>query len=314
MISKHSVSLPMHQSDMPLQYMRRTREYYLALGYGTAYQWAQFDDVPFTKLAKPLAECTVALITTAAPYQPDKGDQGPAAPYNAATKFYEVYRASTTTMPDLRISHVAIDRDHTTGEDIGGYFPLTALRHAAKSGRIGKVAEQFYGFPTNRSFNTTTQIDGPALLATCIADGVDAAVLIPNCPVCHQSVSIAARILEQAGIATVIMGCALDIVEHVGVSRMVFSDFPLGNSAGRPNDAASQTQTMEMALNLLEEATCPRTTYRSPLEWRGAQDWKDDYSNAAKLSAEEIARRKQAFDAAKSTAKDLRTNMPSTRT
>lgn len=302
----------MHAPDKPLQYIKRTREYYVALGYDTPYQWAEYEDVPFTKLEKPLAQCRVALVTTAAPYQPDKGDQGPGAPYNADAKFYEVYAASTATMPDVRISHVAIDRDHTTAEDLGSYFPLAALKQAAKAGQIGQVAEQFYGLPTNRSIKTTAQVDGPALLAKCLKDGIDVAVLVPNCPVCHQSVSIAARILEDAGIATVIMGCAMDIVEHVGVPRLLFSDFPLGNGAGRPNDPASQTQTMALALGMLEEASLPRTTQNSPLKWRGAPDWKEDYSNATKLSTEEILSRKRAFDAAKSTAKDLHTNKPST--
>ncbi len=301
----------MHEPDQPLKYIKRTREYYVALGYGTPYQWAQFEDVPFTKLDRPLAQCRVGLITTAAPYQPEKGDQGPGAPYNAGAKFYEVYAASTATIPDLRISHVAIDRDHTTAEDLGSYFPLAALRQAAEAGQIGQIGEQFYGLPTNRSIKTTTQVDGPALLAKCLKDRIDAAILVPNCPVCHQSVSIAARMLEDAGIATVIMGCAKDIVEHVGVPRLLFSDFPLGNGAGRPNDPASQTQTVTLALGMLEEATAPRTTHASPLKWRGALDWKDDYSNAAKLSAEEITRRKQAFDVAKSTAKDVRTAKPS---
>ena len=69
---------------MPINYIARTRRYYQVLGYGAPYEWAQFDDVPFTPLAKPLAETRVTLITTAAPFQPDKGDQGPGAPYNAA--------------------------------------------------------------------------------------------------------------------------------------------------------------------------------------------------------------------------------------
>ena len=65
---------------------------------------------------------------------------------------------------------------------------------------------------------------------------------------CHQTVSLAARHLEDNGIPTVIMGCAKDIVEHAGVPRFVFSDFPLGNSAGRPFDVESQRQTLELAL------------------------------------------------------------------
>ena len=74
--------------DAPLEYMRRTRDYYLALGYDNPYRWAHYTDAPFTPLKKPLKDSTLVLITTAAPYQPDKGDQGPGAAYNAGAKFY----------------------------------------------------------------------------------------------------------------------------------------------------------------------------------------------------------------------------------
>ena len=79
------------EHDAPIPYMQRIRDYYQGLGYGAPYLWAHYAEVPFRPLEKPLAECRVALITTAAPYQPGKGDQGPGAPYNAAAKFYSVY-------------------------------------------------------------------------------------------------------------------------------------------------------------------------------------------------------------------------------
>ena len=125
--------------------MARTRAYYQGLGFGAPYDWAHYADVPFTPLRKPLAASRVAIVTTAAPYQPDKGDQGPGAPYNAAAKFFTVYSAPTDSDPDLRISHVSIDRQHTTAEDQGTYFPLAALRRAAQTGRIGDVAPRFHG-------------------------------------------------------------------------------------------------------------------------------------------------------------------------
>ncbi|HSW23287.1 MAG TPA: reductase, partial [Burkholderiaceae bacterium] len=212
--------------DVPIAYMQRTREYYAALGYGEPYRWARHAEVPFQPLAKPLARCRVAIVTTAAPYRPECGDQGPGAPYNAAAKFYSVYSGDSTSDPDLRISHVAIDRAHTTAADIGSYFPLAALRRCAAAGRIGALAPRFHGLPTNRSHRVTIDVDCRELVARCNADGVDAAVLVPNCPVCHQSVSLAARALEASGIATVVMGCARDIVEHAGVPRFLFSDFP----------------------------------------------------------------------------------------
>ena len=102
------------------------------------------------------------------------------------------------------------------------------------------------------------------------------------------------------------MGCAKDIVEHVGVPRFLFSDFPLGNAAGRPKDVASQAFTTELALKLLESAPGPRTTVQSPLRWSDDPGWKLDYSNIARLSPEEIARRKAEFDANKEVAKSRR--------
>ena len=238
--------------DVPIPYLPRIREYYAALGYGAPYEWAHYAEAPFRPLRKPLAQSRIALITTAAPYQPDKGDQGPGAPYNSAAKFYQVYSGDADGTPDLRISHVAIDRQHTRATDIGGLLSAggTAPRRRERTHRL--VAPRFHGAPTNRSHRTTLEIDCPELVARCKADGADAAILVPNCPVCHQTVSLAARALESSGIATVIMGSAKDIVEHVGVPRFLFTDFPLGNSAGRPHDAESQAFTLELALKLLE--------------------------------------------------------------
>lgn len=123
---------------------------------------------------------------------------------------------------------------------------------------------------------------------------------------CHQTVSLAARHLEENGIPTIVMGCAKDIVEYVGVPRFLFSDFPLGNPAGKPHDPESQAFTLELALRVLEAAPVPRTTVQSPLRWSADPGWKLDFSNIARLSPEEIARRRAEFDRQKEIAKTIR--------
>lgn len=123
---------------------------------------------------------------------------------------------------------------------------------------------------------------------------------------CHQTVSLAARHLEAHGIPTVIMGCAKDIVEHCGVPRFLFSDFPLGNSAGRPFDVESQRRTLELALRVLESAPGTRTTVQSPLRWSADAAWKRDYLDLTKLSPDTIAERRKEFDEAKAVARDKR--------
>ncbi len=123
---------------------------------------------------------------------------------------------------------------------------------------------------------------------------------------CHQTVSLVARILEAAGLPTIVMGCAKDIVEHAGAPRFLFSDFPLGNPAGRPHDPASQRETLALALRLLESAPGPNTTLRSPLRWSDDPAWKRDFSNIDLVPPEEIVRRRAEFDRIKDVAKSRR--------
>jgi hypothetical protein len=165
--------------DAPLEYMRRTREYYLALGYDNPYRWAHYIDAPFQPLKKKLSDSTLALISTAAPYQPDKGDQGPGAAYNAAAKFYTVYSGDTAVDHDTRISHIGYDRKHTTAKDSNTWFPLPLMREFANQGRF-KLAKRFHGAPTNRSQRVTLETDAPEILARCRQDQVDAALLVPT--------------------------------------------------------------------------------------------------------------------------------------
>ena len=166
--------------DLPIRYIDRSRAYYLALGYDNPYRWARNVDVPFASLTKPLTQSRVALITTAAPFKPDAGDQGPWAPYNASAKFTEVYWMPIAPRPDLRISHLGYDRRHTSAEDINTYFPLERIKEATSDGRIGELNSRFYAVPTLRSQRLTTERDAPQILELCREDAIDAAILVPT--------------------------------------------------------------------------------------------------------------------------------------
>ena len=115
--------------------------------------------------------------------------------------------------------------------------------------------------------------------------------------------SLAARHLETAGIPTVIVGSARDIVEECGVPRFLFVDFPLGNPCGKPWDVEMQYQIVGDALELLERAWMPRTTVQRPETWgHGEADerWRERYmrvgddNRAALAQAGEARRQTQA--------------------
>jgi D-proline reductase (dithiol) PrdB len=94
--------------------------------------------------------------------------------------------------------------------------------------------------------------------------------------VCHQSVSLAARVLESAGICTVIIGAAMDIVNHCGVPRFVYNDMPLGNPMGRPLDRSMQRQTLHQSLDLVASASGP-VIARTGFSWSSDDAWRANF-------------------------------------
>ena len=94
------------------------------------------------------------------------------------------------------------------------------------------------------------------------------------------------------------LGCARDITEQAGVPRFLFSDFPLGNSCGKPFEVEMQRDIAGMALDLLEGARAPRTTVQTPFRWAEDAAWKRDFYRLD-LTPEQIAKAKAEFDGQK---------------
>jgi hypothetical protein len=157
-----------------VSYIDRTREFYSALGYGKPYRWSRFADVPFARLAKPLSECRLTLVTTASPLRdspPDAGDL-------RGSK--EVWSGSTDTLPErLYTDDLAWDKDATHTDDVNSFLPIRSLQEHAAAGRIGGLAARFHGVPTDYSQRRTIERDAPEILRRCREDGADAALLSP---------------------------------------------------------------------------------------------------------------------------------------
>lgn len=245
----------MAERDAPVPYMERTRHYYRALGYAKDYVWATFDDVPFAPLPRPLSELRIALITTASP-----------ADFDGVKR---VWSGAVSPPPSrLFTDNVAWDKESTHTDDRESFLPIEAASALAREGLFKGLTARFHGVPTEYSQRKTTERDAPEILARVREDGADAAILCPLCPVCHQTISLVARHLEANKIPTVIIGSALDVVEHCGVPRFYFTDFPLGNPCGHPYAPDMQREIVWNALKLFETATAPRTTVRSPFAWK----------------------------------------------
>ena len=102
--------------------------------------------------------------------------------------------------------------------------------------------------------------------------------------------SLVARYLEANGLPTVIIGSALDIVEHCGVPRFVFTDLPLGNPVGHPWNRDMQREVVRLAFSTLKTASGPRTTVRAPVKWKDDPGWRERYSRVDAAEQERLLR------------------------
>ena len=143
-----------------------------------AYPWRRIDPVPWTPLKKPLAQCKLALVSSAGLVLPGQ------APFDPTIKggdpgFREI--PGNAEVSSLIDTHRSESFDHTgVHQDPNLALPLDRVRELAERGRIGSVA------PRHLSFMGSITAPGrfvrdmvPQAANWLTGDGVDVALLVP---------------------------------------------------------------------------------------------------------------------------------------
>jgi len=134
--------------------------------------------IPWTPLRRPLAEATVALVTSAGvhlaadpPFDMDDRDGDPsfrALPWDAPR-------------PDVTITHKYYDHS-AADRDLNVVLPVDRLRELVDEGRVGAIAPRVYSFMGHvdgRHLATLMEATAPEVARRLVADGADAVVLTP---------------------------------------------------------------------------------------------------------------------------------------
>jgi len=137
--------------------------------------------IPFTRLRKPLRECTVALVSTAGIARIDdrpfdqEGERRD--PWWGDPSFRRIPLG--TTENDIRVYHLHIDPRF--GEaDLDVLLPMRRLSELAAEGVVGRPAPTHYSFMGY--LLDTTELEAktaPAIAESMRDEGVDAVVLVP---------------------------------------------------------------------------------------------------------------------------------------
>ena len=88
---------------------------------------------------------------------------------------------------------------------------------------------------------------------------------------------VLARVIEAAGISTVMVTAMPDLAERVGVPRIVGVEFPFGHTLGHAGDGEEQTKVIRGALRVLRDAREPNTVEHLPYEWPDFERWKQEW-------------------------------------
>lgn len=144
----------------------------------TAYPWRRIHPVPWATLKRPLAECRVALVTSAGLVPPgevpfDPRVRGGDTSYRVIAGDVDV-RALADHQRSQSFDHSGMRRDPNLA------FPLDRLRELATQGRIGSVS------PRHLSFMGSITTPGPLIRESTpaagrllVEDKTDVALLVP---------------------------------------------------------------------------------------------------------------------------------------
>lgn len=204
---------------------------------------------PFTPMRRSLPMLNLALISSAGAYLDGTDPFDTSAPDGDFT-FREM--PSEIDPGDLRFSARGYDPKFVQ-QDPNVQVPLARLFEFESNRIIGQLNTAFWSFcgfiPDAARLASETL---PKLVERLTRYEVQAALLVPASRLCHQSIALAARAIESAGIPTMMLAIERDVVDRTRPPRAAFYDGEIGSVAGKPNWPEHQRRILDEALRWIE--------------------------------------------------------------
>ena len=218
------------------------------------YPFVENATAPFTPLRRSLSMLNLAVISSAGGYIDGTDPFDSSAPDGDCT-FREI--PTEIDPDDLLFSARGYDPAFVQ-QDVNVQIPLARLLEFEANRVIGQLNSAFWSF-CGFIPDATQLVDVtlPKLVDRLKHYEVQAALLIPASRLCHQSMALAARAIEQAGIPTMMLSVEREVIELAHPPRAGFYQGQFGSVVGPPNWPEHQRRVLDEALRWIESASQP---------------------------------------------------------
>jgi D-proline reductase (dithiol) PrdB len=221
---------------------------------GDDYPFVENKRAPFTPARRALPMLNLALISSAGGYI--EGTQ----PFDTKvsggdTSFREI--PIEVESEDILFAARGYD-PQAVRQDMNSQVPIARLFEFENNGIIGQLNPVWWSF--NGFIPDAARLADellPKLIERVKRYEVQAALLIPASRLCHQSIALVARALEQEGVPTIMLAVEKYVLERVRPPRAGFYKGEFGSVAGRPLWPEHQRRVLDEALRWLEPIDQP---------------------------------------------------------
>lgn len=213
------------------------------------YPFIQNINAPFTPLQRALPMLNLALISSAGAYI-DGTD-----PFDIEARDGDInFREIPIEVEAEDLLYAARGYDSTAvKEDRNAQIPIDRLLEYEANAVIGRLNHVWWSLSSHiPNARLVANELAPLLAERVAAYEVQAALLIPASRLCHQTLGLVARAIEQKGIPTMLVSVDRSITDKVRPPRTAYYNGEFGSVAGKPNWKQYQLRVLDEALRWIE--------------------------------------------------------------
>ncbi len=215
----------------------------------SGYPWIDNNDTPFTPVRRALPMLNLGLISSAGAYI-DGMEPFDLEDRDGDLNFLEI--PVEVDAADLRYSAKGYDPT-AVRQDRNAQIPIDRLSAYSANGVIGSLNNVWWSMSSHipNAGRVASEL-GTKIAARLHRYEIQTALLIPASRLCHQTLGIVARTIEQSGIPTIMIAVDTKITERVRPPRTAYYNGEFGSVAGQPNWSEYQLRVLDETLRLTE--------------------------------------------------------------